>query len=101
MEQPVGPGGGPACSSRLLLHRVTHVIGVKLTAVLVATGGGPDGDGGEATGAGHVSILQQAQEQILLPVGPGHYLKEKDKGSPQYQPGSKAPSTFNVALETA
>lgn len=26
MEQPVGPRSGPACSSRLLLHRVTHVI---------------------------------------------------------------------------
>lgn len=34
-------------------------------------------------------------------MGPGHYLKEKDESSPEYQPGSRALSTFKVTHKTA
>lgn len=54
---------------------------------MFVAGGRPHGDRSEAADAGHVSLLQQAQEQVLVPVGAGHDLQEEDEGPPQHQPG--------------
>lgn len=53
----------------------------------VFAGGGSHRERSETANTGHVSFLQQAQEQVLLPLGSGHYLKEKNKSPSQYQPG--------------
>lgn len=53
----------------------------------VFAGGRSHRDWSETANTGHVSFLQQAQEQVLLSLGSRHYLKEKNESPPQHQPG--------------
>lgn len=53
----------------------------------IFAGGSSHRDWSETPYTGHVSFRQQAEEQVLLPLGSGHYLKEKDKSPSHYQPG--------------
>lgn len=64
-----------------------HSIFKPLLSPHVFAGGGSHRNWSETTGAGYVSLLQQAQEQILLSLGSWHYLKEKNKSPPYDQPG--------------
>lgn len=67
--------------------RVSFGVSVARLTCCVFAGGSSHRNGSETANTGHVSFLQQAQEQVLVPVGSGHYLKEKDKSPPHHQPG--------------
>lgn len=71
----------------LCLRLMLHSLFEPWLSPHVFAGGGSHRDWSETTDTGYVSLLQQAQEQILLPLGSWHYLKEKNKSPPYNQPG--------------